>query len=90
MPYSYCEQVSGISKCRNVTAIRDYHEQFKQAGAYLVDGFADGISENTYRAEAKARAMARAAAEAAEDELDEHSPSRVGYHIGDFLSLIHI
>lgn len=71
----------------SVTAIRDYHEQFKQAGAYLVEGFADGISENTYRAEAKARAMARAAAEAAKDELDEHSPSRVGYHIGDFFGL---
>ena len=71
----------------SVMAIRDYHEQFKQAGAYLVEGFADGISENTYRAEAKARAMARAAAEAAEDELDEHSPSRVGYHIGDFFGL---
>lgn len=71
----------------SVTAIRDYHDQFKQAGVYLVEGFADGISENTYRAEAKARAMARAAAEAAEDELDEHSPSRVGYHIGDFFGL---
>lgn len=71
----------------SVTAIRDYHDQFKQAGAYLVEGFADGISENTYLAEAKARAMARAAAEAAEDELDEHSPSRVGYHIGDFFGL---
>lgn len=71
----------------SVTAIRDYHDQFKQAGAYLVEGFADGISENTYHAEAKARAMARAAAEAAEDELDEHSPSRVGYHIGDFFGL---
>lgn len=71
----------------SVTAIRDYHDQFKQAGTYLVEGFADGISENTYRAEAKARAMARAAAEAAEDELDEHSPSRVGYNIGDFFGL---
>lgn len=71
----------------SVTAIRDYHDQFKQAGAYLVEGFADGISENTYRAEAKARAMAKAAAEAAEEELDEHSPSRVGYHIGDFFGL---
>lgn len=71
----------------SVTAIRDYHDQFKQAGTYLVEGFADGISENTYRAEAKARAMARAAAEAAEDELDEHSPSIVGYHIGDFFGL---
>lgn len=71
----------------SVTAIRDYYDQFKQAGTYLVEGFADGISENTYRAEAKARAMARAAAKAAEDELDEHSPSRVGYHIGDFFGL---
>ena len=71
----------------SVTAIRDYHDQFKQAGTYLVEGFADGISENTYRAEAKARAMARAAAKAAEYELDEHSPSRVGYHIGDFFGL---
>ena len=71
----------------SVTAIRDYHDQFKQAGTYLVEGFADGISENTYRAEAKARAMARAAAEAAADELNEHSPSRVGYHIGDFFGL---
>lgn len=71
----------------SVTAIRDYHDQFKQAGTYLVEGFADGISENTYRAEAKARAMARAAAKAAEDGLDEHSPSRVGYHIGDFFGL---
>lgn len=77
--------VNILSSC--LTAIRDYHDQFKQAGAYLVEGFADGISENTYRAEAKARAMARAAAEAAEDELDEHSPSRVGYHIGDFFGL---
>lgn len=77
--------VNILSSC--LTAIRDYHDQFKQAGTYLVEGFADGISENTYRAEAKARAMARAAAEAAEDELDEHSPSRVGYHIGDFFGL---
>ena len=77
--------VNILSSC--LTAIRDYHDQFKQAGAYLVEGFADGISENTYRAEAKARAMARAAAEAAEDALDEHSPSRVGYHIGDFFGL---
>ena len=74
-----------ISGC--ITAINNKQTQFNTAGAYLVEGFADGISENTYRAEAKARAMARAAAEAAEDELDEHSPSRVGYHIGDFFGL---
>lgn len=70
-----------------VTAIKDYYENFYSAGSYLVDGFANGISDNAYKAEAKARAMARKAAEAAADELDEHSPSRVGYHIGDFFGL---
>lgn len=68
----------------SVTAIKDYYSQFKSAGSYLVDGFCDGISENTWKAEAKARAMAAAAAEAAEDELDEHSPSKRFYGIGNF------
>lgn len=70
-----------------VTAIKNYYKQFYGAGSYLVDGFANGISDNAYKAEAKARAMAKKAAEAAADELDEHSPSRVGYHIGDFFGL---
>lgn len=68
----------------SITAIKDYYGQFKSAGSYLVDGFCDGISENTWKAEAKARAMAAAAAEAAEDELDEHSPSKRFYGIGNF------
>ena len=68
----------------SITAIKDYYGEFKSAGSYLVDGFCDGISENTWKAEAKARAMAAAAAEAAEDELDEHSPSKRFYGIGNF------
>ena len=68
----------------SITAIKDYYSKFKSAGSYLVDGFCDGISENTWKAEAKARAMAAAAAEAAEDELDEHSPSKRFYGIGNF------
>ncbi len=68
----------------SITAIKDYYSRFKSAGSYLVDGFCDGISENTWKAEAKARAMAAAAAEAAEDELDEHSPSKRFYGIGNF------
>lgn len=70
-----------------ISAIRDYYDQFYDAGSYLVDGFASGISENIYKAEAKSRTMARAAAEAAEEELDEHSPSKVGYRIGDFFGV---
>lgn len=68
-------------------AIKDYYSRFYDAGSYLVDGFCKGISENTYKAEAKSRAMAKAAAKAAEDELDEHSPSKVGYQIGDYFGV---
>jgi hypothetical protein len=53
----------------------------------LVDGFANGITENTFKAEAAASAMAKAAADAAKKELDEHSPSKVGYQIGDFFGV---
>jgi hypothetical protein len=53
----------------------------------LVTGFANGISANRYKATAQAKAMAAAAANAARKELDEHSPSRVGYEIGDFFGI---
>lgn len=74
-----------VSGC--LTAIRNKYTDFYNAGKYLVGGFADGITANTYLAEARARAMAAAAARAAERELDEHSPSKVGYRIGDFFGL---
>lgn len=74
-----------VSRC--LTAIRNKYTDFYNAGKYLVEGFADGITANTYLAEARARAMAAAAARAAERELDEHSPSKVGYRIGDFFGL---
>lgn len=70
-----------------VSAVKDYRDQFYSAGSYLVDGFAAGISENAYKASAKAKAMAAAAAEAAKKELDEHSPSKVGYQIGDYFGV---
>lgn len=74
-----------VSGC--LTAIRNKYTDFYNAGKYLVEEFADGITANTYLAEARARAMAAAAARAAERELDEHSPSKVGYRIGDFFGL---
>jgi tape measure domain-containing protein len=69
------------------SSINAYRSNFYSAGAYLVDGFASGITANTYKATAKAKAMAAAAARAARKELDEHSPSRVGYEIGDFFGI---
>ena len=70
-----------------ITSIRNYNEQFYDAGSYLVDGFAAGIKDNAYKAAAKARAMAKKAAQAAKDELDEHSPSKVGYQIGAYFGV---
>lgn len=64
------------------TAIGEVSSEFSSAGADLVDGFASGISANTYKATAKARAMAQAAAQAAKDELDINSPSKVFRAIG--------
>lgn len=86
------KQTSFVSTFSNladscVKALRQYYSNFYQAGAYLVQGFASGISANTYMAEARAKAMASAAAKAAEAELDINSPSKVGYRIGGFFGL---
>ncbi len=63
---------------------RAYYNSFYNAGAYLVQGFAAGISENTFAAEAKAAAMADAAYDAAMAALDAHSPSRRFYKVGSY------
>ena len=70
-----------------VSSARGYYSSFYSAGSYLVTGFANGISANSYRAAAKAKAMAQAAARAARNALDINSPSRVGYEIGDFFGM---
>lgn len=68
-------------------SVRNSYYDFYNAGYYLVSGFANGISANSYLAEARARAMAAAAANAARRELNEHSPSKVGYEIGDYFGV---
>lgn len=70
-----------------LSTINNYQSKFQSAGAYLVSGFANGIKANRYKATAQAKAMAAAAADAARKELDEHSPSKVGYEIGDFFGI---
>ena len=67
-----------------VASIRSYYTNFYSAGAFCVDGFCLGITANTFRAEAKAAAMASAALKAAQEALDEHSPSRAFYEVGDY------
>ena len=70
-----------------LTAIRNKHREFYNAGDYLVDGFAKGIEENTWQAEESAAAMASAAADAAKAALDINSPSKVGRRIGGFFGM---
>ena len=62
----------------------DYEDDAYDAGEDFVKGFAKGIDENTFRAEAKAKAMAKAAYDAAKKELDEHSPSRKMFEVGEY------
>lgn len=72
-----------VSSC--VSTLRDYYKNFKSAGGYLVEGFAAGISANTYKAKAKASAMASAAYKAAKKTLDIHSPSKVFRKLGMYI-----
>ena len=70
-----------------LTAFDETTDVFYTAGSNLVKGFANGISANSYIASLASKRMAAQAAEAAKRELDEHSPSRVGYEIGDFFGI---
>lgn len=69
----------------SVTTIKEYYGEYTAAGKYLVDGFAKGITDNTFKAEAKARAMALKALDAAKKALDEHSPSKKFMKVGAFV-----
>lgn len=72
---------SMVSKA--VTAVRDKYNSFYNAGKYLVEGFASGITAKTYKAEAKAKAMAEAAVESAREALQINSPSKVMIPLGE-------
>ena len=65
-------------------ALTDEQSSFYDAGLYLVDGTAAGISENDYKVANKATSMANKAIRAAQIALGEHSPSKVFRQIGDY------
>ena len=69
------------------STLRSYYGSFTSAGSYLAQGFASGIRSGSFAASVAARAMANAAKNAAARALDEHSPSKVGYKIGDFFGV---
>lgn len=67
-----------------VNYIKTYYDEFKSAGKFLVEGFAAGITANTFKASAQAAAMASAALSAAKEALDINSPSKEAYALGDY------
>lgn len=69
------------------SALRSKYSGFYTAGKYLVQGFANGISANTFAARAKAAAMAQSALIAARLALGICSPSKEGYSIGRYFDL---
>ena len=66
-----------------VASLKTGYSGIYSAGSYLAQGFADGISANSYKAEAKARAMAQAAVTAAKEALAINSPSKIFMRIGN-------
>ena len=73
--------LNGISSTIN-NGKESVYTDFVTLGSYLVDGFCDGITANTFKAEAKARAMADVAYEAARNELNVNSPSKKFMKVG--------
>ena len=65
-----------------INTIKERLGSFTSAGKSVVQGFANGITANTFIAEAKARAMAKKAYEAAKEALDINSPSKIFRSLG--------
>ena len=59
----------------------------KEAGKNVVTGFANGITNNKSLATNAGGALGRAALKAAKDALDEHSPSKEMYKVGNFAGI---
>ena len=71
-----------ISAAASAASSEDAVSKFKSAGKACVEGFAAGITENTYMAEAQAAAMAENAYAAAKEKLVVNSPSKIFRSLG--------
>lgn len=64
------------------SSLKNKWSAFYDAGKFLVQGFASGITINTFRASAAAKAMATAAYQAAKEVLKINSPSKAFRSLG--------
>lgn len=75
--------VSSIMRT-SLSYVRSYYSSFYSAGSYIVDGFANGVDDHSWKGISKVRQMAKDAETAARKELEVKSPSRkftkIGYY----------
>lgn len=62
----------------------DSYDKFVEIGAYVAEGFKEGILSKADEIAEAAAELAREAMEAVEEELDEHSPSKEMHKLGAF------
>lgn len=62
-------------------------DSYSETGYFLSDGFAEGITNGTGKAEKSAIELGNSALDKLREVLDEHSPSRKGYEIGEYLGI---
>lgn len=70
-----------------VSVLRGKTNTFYQAGQNFAYGVGNGIADTTWYAEMKARYLASRTVEATRKAFDEHSPSKIGYRIGEFFAM---
>ena len=63
-------------------AIKGYYQSFYDAGNYLVEGFAQGIRENSYKATDETKKMADGTHTTTKKALKQNSPAKVFIPIG--------
>lgn len=83
------QAVLGLSRDA-VNALKSDQAGWSSAGAYAVDGYVNGINSNTNKVIAASKALAAASLEAMRHRLDERSPSKETYGIGDFAAVGYI
>lgn len=64
--------------------ISDKVEDFKEAGKNMIQGFINGVKDKVEEAVEAVKSVGGSAIEALRKKLDEHSPSKVFYKIGDY------
>lgn len=69
-----------------VYTLESYHSDFYDAGRYLVQGFANGMSNYAYIAKNAAKYVGDSAVTALKNATKEHSPSKITYGFGRYFT----